>query len=123
MHFDPDDLAFPAAVARHRSVPEEQPARHNLILARPSESLAQDHLNFGWATTIRVEATRGHRARLCGEDPADGCPLPDLGNSDKCGAPLHPFPDASAGRNHRRPRSHLAGYRSKAAKTALSPLI
>jgi hypothetical protein len=35
---------------------EEQPAWHNLILGRPSESLVQDHLNFGWVTTIRVEA-------------------------------------------------------------------
>jgi hypothetical protein len=35
---------------------EEQPAWHNLILGRPSESLVQDHLNFGWVTTIRIEA-------------------------------------------------------------------
>ena len=40
---------------------EEQPAWHNLILGRPSESLVQDHPNqdhpnFGWVTTIRVEA-------------------------------------------------------------------
>jgi len=35
---------------------DEQPAWHNLILGRPSESLVQDHLNFGWVTTIRVEA-------------------------------------------------------------------
>src|SRR5262249_49734944 len=34
---------------------EEQPAWHNLILGRPSESLVQDHLNFVWVTTIRVK--------------------------------------------------------------------
>ena len=28
----------------------------NLILGRPSESLVQDHLNFGCVTTIRAEA-------------------------------------------------------------------
>jgi hypothetical protein len=28
----------------------------NLILGRPSASLVQDHLNFGWVTTIRAEA-------------------------------------------------------------------
>jgi GAF domain-containing protein len=40
----------------------------------------------------------------------------------KGGIPLHPSPDASAGHGYRRrPRSHLAGYCSKAAKTALSP--
>ena len=35
---------------------EEQQAWHNLILRRPSESLVQDHLSFGWVTTIPVEA-------------------------------------------------------------------
>ena len=35
---------------------DEQPAWHNLILGRPSESLVQDHLSFGWVTTILVEA-------------------------------------------------------------------
>jgi hypothetical protein len=51
---------------------EEQPAWHNLILGRPSESSIQDHLNFGWVTTIsRSGAGRGHCTRLCGERPAD----------------------------------------------------
>jgi hypothetical protein len=35
-----------------------------------------------------------------------------------------PFPDASVEHSYRRrPRLHLAGYRSKVAKTALSPVI
>jgi len=51
---------------------EEQPAWHNLILGRPSESLVQDHLNFGWVTTIRVEAELAEGiAPPGGERPAD----------------------------------------------------
>jgi hypothetical protein len=101
---------------------EEQPAWHNLILGRPSESIVQDHLNFGWVTTIRVEAELAEGIAPPLRCTAGARPLADLGDSDQCGISLHPSPDASAGHGYRRrPRSHLAGYRSKAVKTALSP--
>ncbi len=58
-------------------------------------------------------------------DLAGGLPsLSYLGNLDECVALLHPFPVASVGDVYRRRLwLHLAGYRSKAAKTALSPFI
>jgi hypothetical protein len=56
---------------------EEQPAWHNLILGRPSESLVQDHLNFGWVTTIRAKRSfltlaTGAPRRCPGSESASG---------------------------------------------------
>jgi hypothetical protein len=51
---------------------EEQPAWHNLILGRPSESLVQDHLNCWWSPPSESKRSWPRALHpLCGERPAD----------------------------------------------------
>jgi hypothetical protein len=81
MHVDPDDPAYSPNVARHRSVLEQQPARHNLILGfltrvprMPAEdvhfwsfeTLGSCGLQIGNGSIVLGELARDDKAALAG---------------------------------------------------------